>query len=82
MQWPVRVAQQLARQEHRVGLALAHDRVGLRGGGDQPDGARGHAGLAAHLGREPNLVPRLQGDARMRHVSAGGAIHEIHPSIA
>ena len=50
-QRPVRLAQQLARQQHHVGFAAADDVVGLRGAGDQADGAGRDAGLARGCAR-------------------------------
>ena len=46
----MRIAQELAGEQHQVGAPLAHHGVGLLGGGDEAHGPRGHAGLAPQPG--------------------------------
>ena len=55
---PVRVAEQLAGQEHHVGLAVADDLLGLLRLGDEADRADREAGCLADPGRERHLVAR------------------------
>lgn len=47
VQWPVGVAEQLARQQDEVSLSGADDLVGLGRLGDHADGSGGDFGLAA-----------------------------------
>src|SRR5690349_20119846 len=62
MQREVRVAQQLAREEHDVRLATAHDLIGLARFGDQPHGADAHSRLAPNALGEWRLVRGTDGD--------------------
>ena len=51
MQWPMRIAKKLAREEHEVGLSSADDRVGLLRAGDQSHCAGGDASFSAEAAR-------------------------------
>ena len=57
-QGPVRVAQQLACEQHGVGLPGRDDLVGLVRVGDEADGAGRHTGVATNPAGERHLVPR------------------------
>src|SRR5690349_9387650 len=59
---PVRIAQQGAREDHRVGLPERDDLLGLRGLGDEADRTRGNADLAAYRLGEGHLVARPEVD--------------------
>ncbi len=73
----MRLAQQRPPQQHQIGVALADDRVGLSGLGDQPDGAGRDARLAPDLLGEAHLEPRAHRDDGVGHRAAGRAIHQV-----
>ena len=69
-QRPVRVAQELARDDHRVGLPRADDLFGLGRGRDQTHGPGHHPGFLADALRERRLVARPHGNLRVMGVAA------------
>ena len=64
---PVRIAQQLAREEHAVGPVLTDDAVRLSGFRDEADGTRRHVRLAANALRKSDLVARRHGNDGVRN---------------
>src|SRR5512142_1676589 len=78
VQWEIRVAQQFARQENSIGVAVAHDSVRLLGRRDHADRAGHDAGFAADSFREWYLVAGTDSDLGARHNAAAGAVQQIH----
>src|SRR6187399_1563042 len=76
-QWPIRVAEHLARQKYHVCLAAADNCVGLRSVGDQPDGASRNRGVALDPLGKRHLVTRPYWYLCLRRVPSGRAVHEI-----
>src|SRR5580765_8574253 len=76
-QRPVRIAQQLARQEYAVGPALSDDAVRLPGFRDETDGPRRHARLAADALRKSDLIARRHGNDSVRNGAAGRAVDQV-----
>src|SRR5258706_5532450 len=81
-QWEVRIAEQLAREDDDVGLFALDDFVGLEGFGDEAHGTGQHASLALDPLGEGDLIAGPGGDPYARHISSGGAVHEIHAPLA
>ena len=77
MHGPVGIAQQLTRQQYQVGLAIAHDLIGLRSGGDHADRAGGDAGFAPDALGEGNLISRADRNNGVRYQATGGAVDQI-----
>ena len=69
-QRPIRLAQQLAGDEHQVGVAARDNLVRVRGLGDQADCTGHDLGLAADLPRERHLVAPADWNASRRRHSA------------
>jgi hypothetical protein len=66
-QRPVRIAQQLAREDDEVGATVGDDRLRVGRLGDHPDGSGRDPRLAAYPIRERGLVQRAERDRSRRH---------------
>ncbi len=73
------IVEEGTRQRDHVGLAFGDDRFGLARRGDQPDRARGDAGLALDLLREGAVGVRDHGRAGLGGDAAGGRADEVEP---
>src|SRR5215831_15472911 len=74
---PMGVVEHGTRERHHIGLALGDDRLGLLGRSDQPDRARGDAGLAFDLLGEMHVGIGDQGGPRVGADAARGNADEI-----
>ena len=75
MHRPVGIAKHGARQEHKIGLTLRDDRVGLRGLGDESNCGRCNACLASNSRSKLNLIAGRSRNLRIGNESARGCIH-------
>ena len=69
-QGPIRIAQKLARHDHRIRLSRPNDVLRLNRGSYHPDGARHDSGLAPDAFGENRLVTGADRNSRMRNVPA------------
>jgi hypothetical protein len=68
----------LAREEHEVGLAVAHDLVGLHRLGDQAHRGGRNPGLAANALGERHLVAGADGNLSARSAATRAAVDQVH----
>jgi hypothetical protein len=73
-EWPVGIAQHLAREQHQIGLIIADDLVGLSRRGDQADRSGGDIGFASNPFREGRLIPRPHRDIRLFEITPRGIV--------
>jgi hypothetical protein len=78
MQRPIRVAQELARKDNEVRLAVAQDVIRLLCRGDETDSAGGDPRFTADSVRVRREIPRSRRGRRAVDVAAGGAVYKIH----
>ena len=81
MEGPVGIAEELAGEEDEVGLAVANDLVGLRGGGNHAYGAGGDGGFAADGFGVDDLVAGTDGNLLGGMVAAGGDVDEVYACL-
>src|SRR5262245_40246821 len=78
---PVRLPEQLPRQEPQVGVAAGHDLVGVLRLGDQTDRTGHHPRLVTDLPGERHLVPLAHRDAGLRDEPAGGNVDQVDTQL-
>src|SRR5215831_21205141 len=78
---PVRLPEQLPRQEHQVGVAAGHDLVGVPGLGDQPDRTGHYLRLVTNLPGERHLVPLAHRNASLRDEPARGNVDQVNAQL-
>jgi hypothetical protein len=79
---PVGIVEELAAEEHEIGIALLDKCVGLGGLGDEAYGGGGNVGLAADSGGKLDLVTGAYGNLGIGDQAAGGNIHQIDAMVA
>ena len=78
MQWPIGIAQQLAREENEIRAALRHDGVGLMRIGDHAHRGRWNPGFLADACGERRLIGGADLHLSIGNEAARRDIDKIH----